>query len=48
MANLKRSEEFQARTMIAEPFSHSGKIFQMTPRALDCALGITDGDDDRR
>jgi len=48
MANLMRSEEFHARTMIPEPFPHSGKIFQMTQRALDCAVGITDGDDDRR
>jgi hypothetical protein len=34
MANLMRSEEFQARTMIPEPFSHSGKIFQMDAKSI--------------
>jgi hypothetical protein len=48
MANLKRSGEFQARTMIAETFSHSGKFFQLAARALDCAPSITECEDDRR
>ena len=34
--------------MIAETFSHSGKIFQLTARALGCALVITECEDDRR
>lgn len=42
MASLKCSEEFQARQLIAETFSHSGKILQLTAGALDCALGITE------
>jgi hypothetical protein len=48
MAKMKRSEEFQVWTMIVETLSHSGKIFQLTARALDCALSITESEDDRR